>query len=208
MRAKSNPRRPYDFHHDRFTQIDESHCGPAVIQMLLHDLGIEVEQQAVAEAGCARDLIEQHGMRIDQLDKAVRMLAPQTRFWYKDHTMIEELVRIVVDYNHPVGIEWQGLFEDTLENETQDSDYGHYSVVTMADSKRRKLVIVDPYKDFRSQDRIFTFDFFMTRWWDLNDVPDPLTGQSRLVEDRQMMFIITLQEETFPRLLDMQSTLS
>ena len=157
MREKSNSKRSIDFHHDRFTQIGESHCGPAVIQMLLHNLGIEVAQEAVAEAGGASDLIEQHGMRVDQLDRAVRQLAPQTCFWYKDHSIIEELVRIVANYDYPVGIEWQGLFEVTLEDETQDGDYGHYSMVTMADSKSRKLVIVDPYKEFRSQDRIFTF---------------------------------------------------
>ena len=110
----------------------------------------------------------------------------------------------MADYDYPVGIEWQGLFEDTLEDETQDGDYGHYSVITMADPKSRKLVIVDPYKDFRSQDRIFTFEFFMSRWWDTNEVPDPLTGKDRLVEDRQMMFLITPAEETFPRLLGMK----
>jgi hypothetical protein len=204
MREKSNPRPPIDFHHDRFTQIGESHCGPAVVQMLLQNLDIEVTQQAVAEAGGASDLIEQRGMRVDQLERAVRELAPQTRFWYKDHSTIEELVQIVNDYDYPVGIEWQGLFEDTLEDETQDGDYGHYSLVTMADSKTRKLVIVDPYKDFRSQDRIFTFEFFMSRWWDTNDVPDPLTGIETLVEDRQMMFIITPKESTFPLLLGMK----
>jgi hypothetical protein len=205
MPEKSNPRRPIDFHHDRFTQIGESHCGPAVIQMLLYNLGIVVAQEAVAEAGGASDLIELHGMRVDQLDRAVRQLAPQTCFWYKEHSTLEELVRIVTDYDYLVGIEWQGLFEDTLEEETQDGDYGHYSVVTMADTKSRKVVIVDPYKDFRSQDRIFTFEFFMSRWWDINDFPDPLTGKDRLVEDRQMMFIITPEEVTFPRLLGMQN---
>jgi len=204
MREKSNPRRLIDLHHDRFTQIGESHCGPAVIQMLLHTLGIEVAQDAVAEAGGAHDLIEQHGMRIDQLARAVRQLAPQTRFWYKDHSTIEDLVRIVADYDYLVGIEWQGLFEDTLEDETQDGDYGHYSVITTVDPISRKLVIADPYKDFRSQDRVFTLEFFMSRWWDTNDVPDPLTGKDRLVEDRQMMFLITPEEETFPRLLGMK----
>jgi len=204
MREKSNPRRPIDLHHDRFTQIGESHCGPAVIQMLLHTLGIEVAQDAVAEAGGAHDLIEQHGMRIDQLARAVRQLAPQTRFWYKDHSTIEDLVRIVADYDYLVGIEWQGLFEDTLEDETQDGDYGHYSVITTVDPISRKLVIADPYKDFRSEDRVFTLEFFMSRWWDTNDVPDPLTGKDRLVEDRQMMFLITPEEETFPRLLGMK----
>jgi hypothetical protein len=173
--------------------------------MLLHNLGIVVAQEAVAEAGGASDLIELHGMRVDQLDRAVRQLAPQTCFWYKDHSTLEELVRIVTDYDYLVGIEWQGLFEDTLEEETQDGDYGHYSVVTMANNKSRKLVIVDPYKDFRSQDRIFTFEFFMSRWWDINDFPDPLTGKDRLVEDRQMMFMITPEEVTFPRLLGMQN---
>jgi hypothetical protein len=204
MHAESNPRRPIDFHHDRFTQISESHCGPAVIQMLLQNLGIEVTQESVAEAGGASDLIEQQGMRVDQLNRAVRHLAPQTCFWYKDHANIEELVQIVADFDYVVGIEWQGLFEDTLEEETQDGDYGHYSMVTMADSKSRKLVIVDPYKDFRSQDRIFTFEFFMSRWWDTNNYPDPLSGEDRLVEDRQMMFIITPEEVTFPLLLDMK----
>jgi len=204
MPEKSNSERKYDFHHERFTQIGESHCGPAVVQMLLHNLGIEVTQEEVAEAGGASDLIEQHGMRVDQLERAVRKLAPQTCFWYKDHSMIAELVQIVVDYDYPVGIEWQGLFEDTLEEETQDGDYGHYSVVRMVDLPSQKLVIVDPYKDFRSQDRIFTFEFFMSRWWDTNDFPDPQTGIDHLVEDRQMMFVITPEEVTFPLLLDMK----
>ena len=205
MPKKSNSERKYDFHNDRFTQIDEAHCGPAVIQMLLDNLGIEVTQKEVADAGGASDLIEQQGMRVDQLARAVRKLAPQTCFWYKDHSLIAELVKIVDDYNFPVGIEWQGLFEDALEDETEDGDYGHYSVVTMVDPPRQKLVIVDPYKDFRSQDRIFTFEFFMSRWWDTNNFSDPQTGNDNLVEDRQMMFVITPDDVTFPLLLDMKS---
>ena len=111
--------------------------------------------------------------------------------------------QMVADYNYPVGIEWQGLFEDTLDEETQDGDYGHYGVVTMVDPCQ-KLVIVDPYKDFRSHDRIFTFEFFMSMWWATNDFPDPQTGNDLLVEDRQMMFVITPEEVTFPLLLDMK----
>jgi hypothetical protein len=204
MQKKSNPGHKYDFYHERFTQIDESHCGPAVVQMLLHNVGIEVSQEEVAEAGGVSDHIEDEGMRVDQLELAIRKLAPQVSFWYKDHSTIAELVQIVVDYDYPVGIEWQGLFEDTLEEETQDGDYGHYSVVTMVDTNRQKLVIVDPYKDFRSQDRIFTFEFFMSRWWDTNNFPDPQTGNDHLVEDRQMMFVITPTDVTFPLLLDMK----
>ena len=205
MPEESRPRPATDFHHDRFTQISESHCGPAVIVMLLHYLGIEVTQEAVAEAGGAVDQIELNGMRVDQLERAVRQLAPQSRFWYKAHATIEELVQVVNTYHYPVGIEWQGLFEDSLEDEVEDGDYGHYSVVLMADSGNQQLAIVDPYKDFRLQDRILTFDFFGSRWWDMNEVHDPLTGESRLVEDRQMMFLIAPEEETFPRRLGMKS---
>ncbi len=208
MRGKSKPRRPIDFHHPRFTQISEAHCGPAVIQMLLHNLGIKASQRAIAKAGGASDLIQQQGMRVDQLALAVRYLAPQTHFWYKDHATIEDLARVVTDYEYPVGIEWQGLFEDTLEDESPEGDYGHYSVVTVADSETRTLAIVDPYKDFRSQDRVLTFEFFMTRWWDTNNFPDPLTGEDYYVEDRQMMIIITPQEVIFPRFLGMRSKIS
>ena len=44
----------------------------------------------------------------------------------------------------------------------------------------------------------------MTRWWDTNEFPDPQTGKDHLVEDRQMMFMITPVEVTFPLLLDMK----
>lgn len=204
MRGKFNPRRSIDFRNERFTQISESHCGPAVVQMLLQYLGIEVTQEAVAEAGGAAALIEVHGMRVDQLSLAVRQLAPQTYFWYKDYSTIEDLVRVVNDYDFLAGVEWQGVFEDTLEDETEDGDYGHYSVITMADTKKRELVIVDPYKDFRSQYRNFSFDFFMSRWWDTNEVPGLVTGKGRLVEDRQMMFTVTPKKAKFPKLLGMK----
>ncbi len=204
MPEKSSSLPPIDFHHDRFTQISESHCGPAVIQMLLYNLGIEVTQEAIAEAGEATGLIEESGMHVGQLKKAVWLLAPQTIFWYKDHANIDELVRIVDHYKYPVGVEWQGVFEDSLEDETQDADYGHYSMVTAANPKEKKLMIVDPYKDFRSQDRVFDLSFFMTRWWDTNDYPDPITGKDHYVEDRQMMFIITPRGVTFPKKLGMK----
>lgn len=91
-----------------------------------------------------------------------------------------------------------------MKDETQDDGCGNYSVVTMSDSKSRKSVIVDPYKDFRSRDRIYTLEFFIARWWDMNNFPDPLTRKNCSFEDRQMMFMLTAKEETFPRLLGMK----
>jgi hypothetical protein len=207
MPAGSKPEFPVDFHHARFTQISESHCGPAVVQMLLSNLGIEVSQQAIAASGGAADLIELNGMRVDQLARAVRLLAPQAQFWYKDHASASDLTRLVNDERYPVGVEWQGLFEDRLEDESEEGDYGHYSVVIIVDEHNRQVVIVDPYKDFRDQDRLFDLDWFVTRWYDQNEYPDPLTGKKLTLEDRQMLFIITHADEAFPRELGMRNDL-
>lgn len=205
-------------------QISESHCGPAVIQMLLSHLGVEVTQEAVAEAGGATSLIELNGMRVDQLALAVQRLAPRVQFWFKDHTTINELVHIVNEYRTPVGVEWQGLFEDDDDEddedeedddedgevetdesglaedaETDDEDYGHYSVVVRAYRRRRQLIIADPYKDYISQARIIGFDEFDARWYDFNEFPDPLGGVGTIVKDDHMLFVITGKTAQFPR---------
>jgi hypothetical protein len=207
MRGRSKADFPTDFHHARFTQISESHCGPAVIQMLLSNLGIEVSQEAIASAGGAAGLIDQSGMRVDQLARAVRLLAPHAQFWYKANASLSDLYRLVTDIRYPVGVEWQGLFEDRLEDESDEGDYGHYSVVIIVDEKNREVVIVDPYKDFRDQDRLFDLNWFITRWYDYNEYEDPVTKKKQTLEDRQVLFIITPDDETFPRELGMKNDL-
>jgi hypothetical protein len=232
MPRRSRP--AVDFHHQRFMQISESHCGPAAIQMMLSNLGIEVTQEQVAEAGGATSLIAMHGMRVDQLALAVYRLAPEVVFYCKDHATLDELVRIVVDYRHPVGVEWQGVFEDedaarldranigwnpatgaeyeipaaqenadqqgfAKNSETQDNtDYGHYSLVIHANRRRKELIVADPYKDFYAQARIFGFKEFEARWYDFNEILDPLTGRPELVEDFHLLFVITRRNVLFP----------
>jgi hypothetical protein len=190
----------------RTVQISESHCGPAVIQMLLSNLGIPVTQEAVAEAGCATALIEMHGMRVDQLATAVLKLAPGAQFWSKEKARLSDLVRLVNEFRYPVGVEWQGIFEDEdSEDDSEDqSDYGHYSVITYADPEKRELIIVDPYKDFIDRDRILGFNTFANRWWDINEVTDPKTGRKKYVEDEHVLFIVTLKDATFPHELKMK----
>ncbi len=209
-------------------QISESHCGPAVIQMMLSQLGIDVSQEQVAEAGGAASLIAMHGMRVDQLAQAVRRLAPEVNFFVKAQSSIDELVRVVADYHYPVGVEWQGVFEDASaahldranlawaslppaerdlvppDTETGETDYGHYSLVTEASRRRHELVIADPYKDFYSQARIFDFEVFDQRWFDYNEVLDPLSGRGELVKDDHLMFVITRRNVLFPRQLGMR----
>jgi hypothetical protein len=187
------------FHLKRSLQISESHCGPATIQMLLSNIGIDVTQEQIADAGGATDLIELQGMRIDQLARAVVLLAPDTQFWYKEAATIDELVTLITEYQYPVGVEWQGIFEDEDEQEeADDDDYGHYSLISYIDKEKQELIIVDPYKDFVSRDRILTFDEFNERWWDYNEVIDLDTGKPKLMEDYHMLFIITPKNVGFP----------
>lgn len=208
-----------NFHSDNFRQISEAHCGPAVIQMLLANVGVEVSQEAVAEAGGAKDRIELHGMRVEQLAMAVNRLAPQMRFYFKDLASIDELVRIVREYRMPVGVEWQGVFEDDEEDstpkenpsallpdsESEEDDFGHYSIVTQVRLRSKTLLIADPYKDYFSQARIFSFEEFEPRWWDTNEVIDEETGQPRLVMDYHMMFVVTRPNALFPIRMGMRT---
>jgi hypothetical protein len=192
----------------RALQISESHCGPAVIQMLLSNLGVFTTQEAVAESGGATSLIELHGMRVDQLARAVCQIAPAVQFWYKNRASLDDLITLLTVYHYPVGVEWQGLFEDeddeAEDDDEDEEDYGHYSVVTHIDLEKQELIIVDPYKAFVDQDHILSFGDFVERWWDTNEVTNPETGRTRLVRDTRMMFVITAKEVSFPKLVGMK----
>jgi hypothetical protein len=178
--------------------------------MLLSNLGTVVSQEAVAEAGGATSLIELHGMRVDQLAQAVCQLAPGVQFWYKSHASLDDLIALVNEHGYPVGVEWQGLFEDEDEAEENDDeeddeeDYGHYSVVTYIHVEKQEIILVDPYKAFVDQDHILSFSEFVDRWWDTNEITNPHTGRTRLVEDTRMMFVITPKEAIFPAALGMK----
>jgi len=191
-------------------QITDSHCGPAVVQMLLANLGLTATQEQIAEAGGAADTIEVHGMRVDQLARAVRALAPEAQFWVKEHATLHDLVTVLDDHRFAVGVEWQGVFDSPEEilkdddDEDDESDYGHYSIVSYVDLDAGQLIIVDPYKDFVDQDRVFPIEVFERRWWDTNELINPQTGEAYLVEDTRLMFIITPRADTFPEALGMQ----
>lgn len=180
----------------QITQISESHCGPAVIQMLLDAQGVQITQEDIVRAVGAENTIEEHGTRIDQLALASTKLAPQTQFWYKYHATLDD-IRAVLDAGYAVGVEWQGLFYETEQEEEPGGDYGHYSIVSHIDEDRQAVVIVDPYKDFSNQNRIFSINTFLRRWWDTNEVYDEETQRKRIVEDVRLMFFITPIQESF-----------
>jgi hypothetical protein len=184
-------------------QISDSHCGPAVVQMMLAHLGLTVSQEEVAEAAGVVDFITMHGTRVDQLALAVERLAPDARFYWKDYAELEDIELSVNTHGHPVGVEWQGVFDDD-DPEKNDPEYGHYSIVAHVDRVAGRLAIVDPYKDYYEREREFPCDLFRRRWWDHNEVRDPATGDVRLVKDVRLMFVIVPKEEAFPRAIGMR----
>ena len=147
------------FHFRKATQITESHCGPAVVQMLLGHLNIKVTQNVITKAAGATRTISESGVRIDQMTRAITNLACEADLWYKAHASISDIQTLLLDYGLPVGVQWQGLFTDD-EDEIND-DTGHYSIVTRVDEEKQELIIADPYKDFAKQDRIITMQTFL-----------------------------------------------
>jgi ABC-type bacteriocin/lantibiotic exporter with double-glycine peptidase domain len=186
----------------RIQQISENHCGPAVIQMLLENVGVNVSQEEITEAAGATHTIETHGTRVDQLAKAVHELAPIAKLWYKEKASVENLEYVLDECKFPVGVEWQGLFEDMDDD---DDDYGHYSILAHIDKAKDEIIVVDPYKDFVDQSRIVKMSLFVSRWWDFNEVKDPETGKKEFKKDEQLFFVVAPLSVAFPAELGMQS---
>lgn len=186
----------------RIQQISENHCGPAVVQMLLENVGVNVSQEEITETAGATYTIETHGTRVDQLAKAVHELAPIARLWYKEYASMQDLEYVLDECKFPVGVEWQGLFEDMDDD---DDDYGHYSIIAHIDQGKDEIIVVDPYKDFVDQSRIVKMSVFVQRWWDFNEVKDPETGKKEFKKDEQLFFVVAPLSVAFPAELGMQS---
>src|SRR4029079_8381763 len=116
----------------RIEQITENHCGPAVVQMLLENIGVNASQESITEAAGATETIAEHGTRIDQLAQAVQRLAPGARLWCKEKARLEDVIFVLDEQKYPVGVEWQGLFDE--DEDEFDDDYGHYSVIANVDT--------------------------------------------------------------------------
>jgi hypothetical protein len=192
----------------RVQQITDSHCGPAVLEILLKHLNIHASQAQLAAAVGADDFIEERGMRVDELATSIKKVFPEVQFWYKDQTTNEELETILQTFQSPVGVEWQGLFYSTPEEEEEDiedddemPDFGHYSVVKSIDIENDTITLIDPFRDFADQDRIFSLEWFESRWWDAN--LRKVDGYMQKVRDERMIFVLTRKGTYFPKMMEM-----
>lgn len=192
---------------ERLVQSNESTCGPAVIRMLLNHFHISVTEKDIVQASGVGAMLKQNGTRIDQLAKSVTTLSQELKFYYKEEASIEDIVKLIHEYNVPVGIDWQGLFWDTLLEEARLSthiDHGHYAIVTDISPDDGTITILDPFYAFKDL-RIFPVDWFKTRWWDIAD-----TNGSDVKEDisyytTRLIFVVVPKNATFLKSVGLQS---
>lgn len=184
----------------RVRQLTNAYCGPAVLQMLLSFYSFWTAQGHIIDAAQVSRRIDEHGTTVPDLARAMTILAPHFTFWYKDHSIIDDLYTLVEKHHVPVGVEWQGIFGDDY---SVDYD-GHYSIVTHVDLDEGSLMIADPYPDFAGRDRRFSIVEFNKRWWDYNEIEDQTTGRTESIRDERMMFIVAEPSATFPAELGMK----
>lgn len=185
----------------RTRQKTDAYCGPAAMEMLASFIKISINQNKFVHLSKMDKKINKYGMNINDLGKGLKTVSTRCSFWYKEKSTTKELSKLVNDYKYPVGVEWQGVFEEYTEKDFPDD--GHYGVVTYINSKRNKIYISDPFRRFAMKDRIFELDFFRRRWWDFNELKDHKKGKMVQVKDHHMMFIITKPNVTFPLELGM-----
>lgn len=188
----------------RIKQLSSYSCGPATLEMLLSFAGVYVNQTKIIHAVTATNKLKNQGMTIEELAIATTLVAPGLNFWFKRYSTMEELFSLVNEFHRPVGVEWQGVFEDDEEEEEgEDEDPGHYSVVTGLNKKENRVTLADPYKTYAGKDRHFTLLEFERRWWDINEVLDPRTQKTRQVDDYHALFIVLPKKEIFPEKMGM-----
>jgi len=170
--------------------------------MLLSNVGIELSQEDITRGAGAVTTIEKQGTRVDQLAKAVRRVAPEMQFWYKDSATIDDLRLILRMHEFPVGVEWRGIFGQK-ESGRLETD-GHYSVLTHIDETRRYVTMIDPYEDFVLRDRQVSIPRFVRLWWDTNTYTNRITKQVKVVKDTRLFFVVTPKQTVFPEKLRMK----
>jgi ABC-type bacteriocin/lantibiotic exporter with double-glycine peptidase domain len=176
----------------RVTQKTDSYCGPAVLEMLYAHQGKTFSQDEVVTAARLGKSIQKKGSRPRQLANAVKKLTPNLQYWFKQEATIDDLHTLVNEYHLPVGINWQGLFYDKVEDEPQSSrsDKGHYSVVVGINRKKDQIVIQDPYRFYSAQNRVFSLSWFVTRWMDRVREKNQRTGKFETTRTKHFLFIL------------------
>ncbi len=198
----------------RVSQLDDDHCGPAVLEMLISNVGLTLTQTQLVEAAGIQKKLLTHGMFIEEMGLALSRLAPDYQFWFKRESTLRELSQLVTDAHYPVGVEWQGIFEgcyfedeeldddEDEEDVSNDVETGHYSVVTGISTSENWITLADPYHN-QGVDRQLSILEFERRWWDINEVIDSTTGKRHEQDDYHALFLVTPKGVSLPADLDL-----
>lgn len=184
----------------RIRQRTDYHCGPAVAVMMASHVGISLRQHDIVLAAGAEGTYRKRGMTVPEIATGVTSLAPEAVFAYKTESSIQDLDTLVNTLGFPVGVEWQGAF-----GQYADEDNGHYSMVTEVDRVENRIVLSDPFYYFAGTDRTFPMDEFMSRWWDVNEIPDVSGNAVVAVHDIRMLFVIARTGYRFPETLGLRT---
>lgn len=176
----------------------KGHCGPTSLVMMFSHYGLEITQEAIAEAAGVQETISEDGSRIDQLNQAVERLAPGYVLLAKYNASLEDLETLVEEHNLPTGVEWQGMFVD------EDGKYfeeGHYSVVVGVDRGADEVAIVDPERRSALEAGKLSIGDFEERWWEENDVPSLTDPDAMEVICNEGLLFVIVPEDREPQLL-------
>jgi hypothetical protein len=191
----------------RIAQANPFYCGPTVMEMLLKYRGVHhLDQNELAQISGVGDRIFDVGMTLSEMANTINSLELPVQFWFKTDSNLKELGTIINDYQQPVGVEWQGVFDydDDEIDEDGDDDPGHYSIVTYCSTYDNQILIADPDHHYAGSDRRFSVMQFERRWWDINSTRDPYTGAYQETEDYHALYVIVPKEEIWPTQLDMK----
>lgn len=195
----------------RVRQLNNSFCAPATLQILLSHFGIEADQEKLVTVATTREHVIKKGMSVELLAQTVHNLYPEMSFWVKREASVFDLEKMTRVYNYPVGVNWQGIFEDNeYEDEyTEEEDdsrckggEGHYCVVVDVDTVKNYVRMMDPYGHYSNEDRFHEIGEFLNRWWDdrVDTLPD---GSKKYVYEKRLMFVIVPKNVTFPEEMGM-----
>lgn len=173
--------------------------------MLLSYRGIFIDQEKIVELANVASKIKEKGMTLEELALAVKKLTDEFCFYFKRDSTLKELVYLINIRKIPVGVEWQGVFDDEDEDENEDEDPGHYSVITVIDEKKKKIFIADPSIRYAGHDREFSILQFLRRWWDINEVTNPVTKKTKQIDDYHSLFVIVSKKTAFPKELGLKT---
>src|SRR5688572_10441487 len=87
----------------RVRQITSSHCGPAVLRMLLSQAGVTVLQKQIVEAAGIENRVKDFGTTVEEMARAVANLNVSCELWWKMPATTHDLYLITQKHGYPVG---------------------------------------------------------------------------------------------------------